>query len=555
MGYEIFIRILSGSNIGGRYPFIVACFDNDLSTEVYKTQSSHGGAQVMWNEAFSLDLKSQFKTLSAAGKKEPAYMTFFLFDRGVQGNPSLGSAGVRLSLLRETGKIAGDFPIINGQGSLNLAVEGEKSRFDWFPTSLTTAMPSGIGSSISSGLSSDKAKFAAGAVGIGTVAAVTAVAISKHMKKKEEKEGSVPERDRLNPDGTQRKKKSMLSKIPGIRALTGDDHSSSSEGEGHGDHSDERYVSRPDPRYGSDMVVQRGSRESRPRAIEHRDVAPRDARQPNPSAYDAAHRVDYMPASSAAFQAQPPQLGSHERPWWDVDSEEDNGVEGFTRPTQPTRPVKPILQQGRRPYDGDNFDDGNYDNRPDEGAASVHIHYHDNGNNGRSDSFDKGTRDDDDNGETVYQHRVRVQEPNRTSEYVEERHVTEIPEDLNRNARNARAIQNNPYVWHIYVYEKERIRVCACVFEWVQASFVRQFDIRVHASLLIVVPCYVAYIHTYLPTYHCLASIFSFLLLLHWVDPSLTQLANHRSARRFYLLDYLMTMEMEMNISTKLRPV
>lgn len=430
MGLEVNVQIRSGSNIGGKYPFIVVCFDNDLSNEVYKTASSPGGSQVIWNDAFTVDLKTQFKRILTDGKKDPAYMTFFIFDRGVQGSPSLGSAGVRISLLRETGRVEGDFPVVNGQGTLNLSVEGEKTRFDW--------------------VYSDKAKFAAGAVGIGAVAAgLTAVALNQRKKKNSshDKEGDP---DRGSQDGVERKKKKSfgLSKIPGLRALTGDDHSSESEGEVDNRRyrrPDEHYGPRPDPRDSANYMAHTSSRDIRPRGGERRDVVAREpaSRVNKPrdlGQHDVPRRVDYVPIPSP-YRAPQPQLAPHERPWWEVPSDEDDGAQGYLRESRPTRPPRPAFDNGRQ-HEADNYDSGNYDNRPDEGAGSVHIHYHENANNNRGDSQDEGSRDNDE-GETVYQPRVRVQEPNPNSEYVDERLVTETPGDINRSAR---AVQNNPYV-------------------------------------------------------------------------------------------------------------
>lgn len=430
MGLEVNVQIRSGSNIGGRYPFIVVCFDNDLSNEIYKTASSPGGSQVIWNDAFTVDLKTQFKRLLTDGKKEPAYMTFFIFDRGVQGSPSLGSAGVRISLLRETGRVEGDFPVVNGQGTLNLSVEGEKTRFDW--------------------VYSDKAKFAAGAVGIGAVAAgLTAVALNQRKKKNSshDKDGD-PDREH-HEGGEKKKKKSFgLSKIPGLRALTGDDHSSESEEEVDNHRRrlhDERYGPRSDSRDSGNYIVRQGSRDVRPRGGEGRGVMPRegvprvnkarDLGQP-----DVLRRVDYVPITSP-YRAPQPQLAPHERPWWDVQSDEDDGAQGYLREPRPARPSRPAFDTGRQ-HEAANYDSGNYDNRPDEGAGSVHIHYHDNTNNNRGDSQDEGSRDNDED-ETVYQPRVRVQEPNRSGEYVDGGHVTETADDMNRSAR---AVQNNPYI-------------------------------------------------------------------------------------------------------------
>lgn len=379
MGFTVNVQIRSASNIGGRYPFIVVCFDADLSREVYKTSTAVGGAQVVWNDAFPLDLRTQFKNISADGKKEPTYMTFFIFDGGVQGNPSLGSAGVLLSNVRDKGIAEGDFPVINGTGTLNLSVEAERTRFDW--------------------IHSDKAKFAAGAVGVGAVAAgLTALAInqSKKSNKKENKE-----KDRNNQEGGQdgdRKNKLLhnLSKIPGIRALTGNDSSSEEEerervnptrrrvAEGYVEPSAEPYA--PSDQYRPSARAGRAN-------LQQRDVQP-----------------DYDYARTEGVSAAQSRLAPHERPWWDVESDEDNGggaAGGYVPNARPARAPKATLTTDKYVTAG----------ATEEKPSSVHIHYHDGAPNlsvpGQEDL------DEQEPHESVYEHHVRVQEPNRTSEYIE----------------------------------------------------------------------------------------------------------------------------------------
>lgn len=433
MGLEVNVQIRSGSNIGGRFPFIVVCFDDDLSNEVYKTSSAPGGRQVIWNDAFTLDLKTHFKSMLTDGKKEPAYMTFFIFDNGVQGNPSLGSAGVRLSLVREHGKAEGDFPVVNGEGTLNLSVEGEKTRFDW--------------------LYSDKAKIAAGAVGISAVAAgLTAVALNQRKKKNSAAERDEdPERNRYNEGGERKKKMFDISKIPGLRALAGDDHGSSSDEGGIDErrlYREERYEPRPDSRNDSNsMVAPPGVRDvAHRRVVKQREIMPRgasrDVGRRESTHYEAAHGPNYTQARGGAnytapqpHVTSPPQLGPHERPWWlEVDeSDEDNAAPGYTRPAGPARPTaKPAYPPA-----------ATYEERSEEPPASVHIHYHDGGNantRGDKDGFEGDNREIDPGHQTVH---VRVQEPNRTSEYIEDRRVSDLPEDLNQAPRSS---QNNPYI-------------------------------------------------------------------------------------------------------------
>lgn len=148
------VQIKSGTNIGGVSPFVVVCFDNDLSNELYKSGAASGGRKCVWDERFTLDLTTAMKNAVADGRPEPSYLTFNVFDAGVPGMPSLGSAGVMLATVRDQGVAQGDFPIVNGMGTIALVVgQGpESDKKGW--------------------VHSDAAKVAgiAGAVGVGALA-------------------------------------------------------------------------------------------------------------------------------------------------------------------------------------------------------------------------------------------------------------------------------------------------------------------------------------------------------------------------------------------------
>lgn len=208
--FQINVQILSGSNVGGVYPFVVVCFDNDLPNEVYKSAATNGGPTCTWNESFPLDLTTHVKNIVSDGKPEPTYLTFFVFDTGTPGVPSLGSAGVLLSTVRDAGIAKGDFPVVNGTGTLSLIVESEKYK-KWYQT--------------------DAAKIAgvAGAVGVGALAAgLTAMAFNnKKKKKKASASGSM---DEGKPGEGEKKKNKFLT---GLRSITGGDSSSSESENSH----------------------------------------------------------------------------------------------------------------------------------------------------------------------------------------------------------------------------------------------------------------------------------------------------------------------------------
>lgn len=173
MGLAIKIQVVSATDVGGQYPFVVVCFDGDINNELYKTDATTGGKQAVWNHEFALDLTSNIKAVIAEGKPEPTYLTFFIFDTGAPGTPSLGSAGVLLATVRDTGRAQGDFPVVNGNGTLRLVVTTEKTKrgMDRFSTGQKIA----------------------GVAGVGALAAgITALAVNQHKKKKGKKSKTTP---------------------------------------------------------------------------------------------------------------------------------------------------------------------------------------------------------------------------------------------------------------------------------------------------------------------------------------------------------------------------
>lgn len=182
MGIKLEVQIQSGSDIGGISPFIVVGLDKHLKPELYKTAAAPGGgpsssSQVVWNETFNLDLTTAMKNVIADGHPEPTYITFNIFDAGVQGFPSLGSAGVLLDTIKANGNAEGEFPVVNGTGSIALSVGPPNNKRSW--------------------VTSDNAKKAgiAGAVGVGIVAA--GLTARHFINKKKEKDGSTKQSNQV----------------------------------------------------------------------------------------------------------------------------------------------------------------------------------------------------------------------------------------------------------------------------------------------------------------------------------------------------------------------
>ena len=181
MGLVMKINIVSAAGVGGLYPFVVVCFDGDISNELYKTEATTGGKSAVWNHEHQLDLTANVKALVAAGKPEPTYLTFFVFDTGAPGVPALGSAGVLLETVRDKDKAQGDFPIVNGSGSLRIIVTADKTGHG--PSNWSTK------------------KKIAGGVGVAAVGAgLTALAVNHHKKKKKKEAASRADGDESDSD-------------------------------------------------------------------------------------------------------------------------------------------------------------------------------------------------------------------------------------------------------------------------------------------------------------------------------------------------------------------
>lgn len=224
------VEIVSGTDVGGQYPFVVVCLDDDLKNEVYKSKATLGGHVANWNETFEVDLGAAVKKHKANGHGEPSYLTFLLFDTGEEGVPLLGSAGVLLQTLYDNGIAEGDFPIINGNGGvLTLIVRQTfldkiwhnkvSEKLSEIPHKLSEfaggagissgsiGYPGGggggggVGSGGTGGIfsGSNAKKIAVGAVGVGAITAgLTALAVNQKKKKRAAVEAA--ERERLDAE-------------------------------------------------------------------------------------------------------------------------------------------------------------------------------------------------------------------------------------------------------------------------------------------------------------------------------------------------------------------
>ncbi|PXF47204.1 hypothetical protein BWQ96_02979 [Gracilariopsis chorda] len=163
------VQVTSGANLGGIYPFVVVCFDGNVAQELHKTAAVRmEGNKATWNETFTIDLTTHMKNMAADGRGEPKYLTFFVFDTGAQDVPSLGSAGVLLDTVKEHGRAHGDFQMVNGTGSLSLAVLSEKADKEGF-------------------FQSDKGKTAAKVGGAAVAIGLGALAVHKYRKHRKQK--------------------------------------------------------------------------------------------------------------------------------------------------------------------------------------------------------------------------------------------------------------------------------------------------------------------------------------------------------------------------------
>lgn len=168
MGLKLQVHIMSGNNVAAQSPFVVVGLDKHLKPELYKTTAAAGGAVCTWDEDFELDFTTAMKNIIADGHPEPTYLTFNVFDAAIEGFPSVGSAGVLLENIKEHGSAQGEFPLVNGTGSLNLAV-GPPEKKGWIHT---------------------KQAKTVGVVGAVAAGALAATLTARHIhNKKKEKEG------------------------------------------------------------------------------------------------------------------------------------------------------------------------------------------------------------------------------------------------------------------------------------------------------------------------------------------------------------------------------
>ncbi|KAI0562014.1 hypothetical protein FGB62_68g159 [Gracilaria domingensis] len=164
------VEITHAKGVGGVYPFAVACFDGDISHELYKSSATvtQQDGLAIWNESFHVDLTNELKAFEADNRPQPKYLTLFLFDTGSPGIPSLGSAGILLSNVRDSGRSAGDFPVVNGMGSLALVAEMEKGDKEGF-------------------FHSDAAKITGAVAGATAAVGLGALAYNKYKQKKKQR--------------------------------------------------------------------------------------------------------------------------------------------------------------------------------------------------------------------------------------------------------------------------------------------------------------------------------------------------------------------------------
>eukprot|EP00177_Eucheuma_denticulatum_P005915 GFKZ01010777.1.p1 GENE.GFKZ01010777.1~~GFKZ01010777.1.p1 ORF type:complete len:367 (+),score=84.66 GFKZ01010777.1:45-1145(+) len=206
MGISLTVQILSASDVGGVYPFVVVCFDGDVNNELYKTEAATGGHTTTWNHTFELDLTTNIKALVAAGRPEPTYLTFFLFDTGTPGVPSLGSAGVLLATVRDKGRAQGDFPVVNGTGTLRLVVTSEKTnrgRFGFLSSNAGSGDPAEDDEKFG-----NAAKIAGITAGVAALGAGIGYAVHHNKKKKQQgQQGGAAGEAEAPAEGGKKKKK------------------------------------------------------------------------------------------------------------------------------------------------------------------------------------------------------------------------------------------------------------------------------------------------------------------------------------------------------------
>lgn len=179
-GRKLTVNIISAeglANADGHYPgdvsdpFVICCFDGNISHELCRTKMIENSLNPVWDETFEIDISSEMSRQVGQGLPEPKYLTFFIYDGDVTTSQPLGSAGVLFKDLLRRGEMKGNFPIINGTGVLRLAVSMKRAKSSSMLSASTLAKVGG--------------GVAVGAAAAGLVAAY----LTRKEKKKQKKMG------------------------------------------------------------------------------------------------------------------------------------------------------------------------------------------------------------------------------------------------------------------------------------------------------------------------------------------------------------------------------
>lgn len=134
MGRNLKITVTSARNLrnadedegGESDPFVVICFDNNVSQELGRTEVAPDTANPEWNHECEVDVSSPIKDIVKETGEEPKMITFCVYDGDADASEPLGVAGINFAELVKSGKFEGELPVFQGSGYITVAVEMKK---------------------------------------------------------------------------------------------------------------------------------------------------------------------------------------------------------------------------------------------------------------------------------------------------------------------------------------------------------------------------------------------------------------------------------------------
>lgn len=175
MGRTIHVTVHSAEGLtnadaaeGGQSdPFVVVCFDGNVSQELARTETVSNSSSPEWEQSFDLDVTSAIQNVIDETGEEPQNFTFCVYDGDVSEAEPLGMASLDFSDLVKAGKFSGPLTVDGGDGSINVTVEMKRVK---------------IGSMLKDNAA---LSIAGGVAGVAALGALSAYLYKRYEKKKE----------------------------------------------------------------------------------------------------------------------------------------------------------------------------------------------------------------------------------------------------------------------------------------------------------------------------------------------------------------------------------